>query len=110
MINNSFPGTAPVKVTTLFKWCLWIASCGLLVFLLARVYSQFMTPPPAGRLLMVRDIPLPSAFPDAARTAENPYAPGTARLFDHFDFQTLDPQTHLLFIAHTGPNPDREQQ
>jgi DNA-binding beta-propeller fold protein YncE len=30
--------------------------------------------------------------------------------FDHFDFQALDPNTHLLFIAHTGPNPAKEQQ
>jgi hypothetical protein len=110
MVTNSFPGIAPVKVVTWLKWCLWIACSGLLIFLLVGVYFQFITPPPAGRLLMVRDIPLPGAFPDAARTAENPYAPGTARLFDHFDFQTLDPETHLLFIAHTGPNPDREQQ
>jgi hypothetical protein len=33
-----------------------------------------------------------------------------AVLFDHFDFQALDPNTHLLFIAHTGPNPAKEQQ
>jgi hypothetical protein len=31
-------------------------------------------------------------------------------LFDHFDFMALDPETHLLFIAHSGPAPDREQQ
>jgi DNA-binding beta-propeller fold protein YncE len=29
--------------------------------------------------------------------------------FDHFDFQALDPKTHLLFIAHSGPKPAREQ-
>jgi DNA-binding beta-propeller fold protein YncE len=29
--------------------------------------------------------------------------------FDHFDFQAVDPNTHLLFIAHTGPNPVKEQ-
>jgi len=27
--------------------------------------------------------------------------------FDHFDFQALDPQTHFLFITHSGPNPDK---
>src|SRR6266700_3322564 len=110
MVTHSFPDIAPVKITTILKWGLWIICSGLLIFLLTRVYLQFVTPPPPSRLLLVRDIPLPGAFPDAARTAENPYAPGTARLFDHFDFQALDPQTHLLFIAHTGPSPDREQQ
>lgn len=39
-----------------------------------------------------------------------PLAPGLLLAFDHFDFQALYPQTHLLFIAHTGPDPDREQQ
>jgi hypothetical protein len=33
-----------------------------------------------------------------------------AVLFDHFDFQALDQNTHLLFIAHTGPSPAKEQQ
>jgi hypothetical protein len=37
-------------------------------------------------------------------------APGLSVLFDHFDFQALDIQTHLLFIAHRGPNPDMEAQ
>jgi hypothetical protein len=30
--------------------------------------------------------------------------------FDHFAFQAMDSQNHLLFIAHTGPNPAKEQQ
>ena len=34
-------------------------------------------------------------------------APGVSVRFDHFDFQTLDPLTGLLFIAHTGPAPDK---
>jgi DNA-binding beta-propeller fold protein YncE len=44
------------------------------------------------------------------RTRTRPLAPGVAVLYDHFDFQSLDPNTHLLFIAHTGPNPAKEQQ
>jgi hypothetical protein len=94
----------------LFLVVIWIVSIALPAFLIARVGIQFFTPAPSDRLLMVRDIPLPDAFPDPARTAQNPFAPGVARLFDHFDFQVVDPQLHLLFLAHTGPNPDREQQ
>jgi hypothetical protein len=60
--------------------------------------------------VLVRDIPLPGALPDAFRTVQTPLAPGLALLFDHFDFQALDKQNHLLFIAHTGPSPDREAQ
>jgi hypothetical protein len=51
--------------------------------------------------LFEQDIPLPGAFPDKYRTPQNPFAPGLAVLFDHFDFQALDPQAHLLFIAHS---------
>jgi hypothetical protein len=71
---------------------------------------QFTSPTLPHRLLFEQDIPLPGAFPDKYRTPQNPFAPGLATLFDHFDFQALDPQMHLLFIAHTGPAPDREQQ
>ena len=39
---------------------------------------------------------------------QNPFAPGQAERFDHFDFQSLNPVAHLLFIVHTGPNPDKE--
>ncbi len=89
---------------------LWALCIALPVLLIVRVSVQFFTPPPASRLLMERDIPLPDAFPDPARTAKSPFTPGTARLFDHFNFQVIDPQTHLLFLAHTGPNPDRAHQ
>ena len=83
---------------------------GILVFLLVRIAIQFATPSLPHRLVVVKDIPLPGAMPDMYRTAQHPLAPGLALLFDHFDFQTLDTQTHLLFIAHTGPSPDVEQQ
>src|SRR5579884_2896602 len=88
----------------------WCVSIGLLVFLLARVAMQIAMPPPPPRLRLVEDIPLPSAMPDKFRTPQRPLAPGLALAFDHFDFQVLDTQTHLLFIAHTGPSPDVEQQ
>jgi hypothetical protein len=83
---------------------------GLVVSLIVRMGVQFTTPSLPHRLLLEQDIPLPGAFPDQYRTPQHPFAPGVAVLFDHFDFQGLDPQTHLLFIAHTGPSPDREQQ
>src|SRR5947209_3595184 len=83
---------------------------GMLTFLLMRIMIQFATPSLPHRLIVLKDIPLPAAMPDAYRTAQHPLAPGLALLFDHFDFQTLDTQTHLLFIAHTGPSPDVEQQ
>jgi DNA-binding beta-propeller fold protein YncE len=60
-------------------------------------------------MVLLRDIPLPGSLPNVYRAPARPLAPGVAAPFDHFDFQALDPQTHLLFIAHTGPNPDKEQ-
>src|SRR5437763_10928024 len=94
----------------LSSWLIGAAFLGILLFLITGMIVQFTNPPVPHRLLLVQDIPLPGAFPDTHRTAQNPTAPGLAVLFDHFDFQALDPQTHLLFIAHSGPAPDREQQ
>jgi DNA-binding beta-propeller fold protein YncE len=100
-------GVVGRRILTVVVWC---GCIGLLVFLLARIAMQIAVPPPPPKLRLVEDIPLPSAMPDKFRTPQNPLAPGLALAFDHFDFQSLDPQTHLLFIAHTGPSPDREQQ
>src|SRR5689334_21858412 len=110
MATGVFPSIPAIKKTSLYKWGAWVICIVIPIFLIIEVVLQFITPPPVGRLVMVRDIPMPSAFPDSARTAQNPFAPGLTVQFDHFDFQALDPQTHLLFIAHTGPNPDREAQ
>jgi hypothetical protein len=89
-----------------------IGTClvSLLVLLVVRIVIQFTHPVLTSRLIVEQDIPLPGAFPDAYRTPQNPFAPGLAVPFDHFDFMSLDPHTHLLFIAHTGPATDREQQ
>ncbi len=69
---------------------------------------RFTTPAQLHRLQIVQDIPLPDALPDAHRKSQNPFSAGQAQRFDHFDFQSFDPNTHLLFIVHTGPNPDKE--
>jgi hypothetical protein len=93
----------------ILAWLIGVAFSGLLLAIIIQLILQFIVPPPPHRLLLVKDIPLPGALPDAYRTSQNPLAPGVAELFDHFDFQALDPNTHLLFIAHTGPAPDKEQ-
>jgi DNA-binding beta-propeller fold protein YncE len=91
-------------------WGFYLVCVLLPVVALWQIGHQMLNPPPPQPLMMVRDIALPSPFPDARRTAQNPFAPGAALLFDHFDFQALDSARHLLFIAHSGPSPDREQQ
>jgi len=95
-------------VGRIFWWFFVLGSFALLLFLLASVVVRFSTPAQLHRLQIVQDIPLPDALPDAHRTSQNPFASGQAQRFDHFDFQSLDPNTHLLFIVHTGPNPDKE--
>jgi len=85
---------------------MWVISIGLLAFLILSLVIRFITPIQTFRLRVIQDIPLPSALPDPNRTPQNPVAPGPAVRFDHFDFQALDPQTHLLFINHSGPAPD----
>jgi len=89
-------------------WLLVVVSFGLLLFLLVSEVIRFSTPAQLHRLQIVQDIPLPDALPDPHRTSQDPFAPGQAQRFDHFDFQSYDPNTHQLFIVHTGPNPDKE--
>src|ERR1051326_5644084 len=96
-------GLSPGRLVT---WLLGVVSFGLLAYLLVHVSYQILVPPPAHRLLFVEDIPLPSGLGATSPGENNPLAPGVQQDFDHFDFQTYDPPTHRLFIAHTGPSPD----
>src|SRR5436305_15210380 len=53
-------------------------------------------------LLLVQDVALPSvALPPPG------HAPLAAVPFDRFDFQALDSQSGLLFIAHPGPSANK---
>src|SRR5260221_416540 len=98
------------SISILIRAVVGVCLAGLVVALIVHMAVQFAAPKLPPRLVFEQDIPLPGAFPDRYRTPQNPFAPGLAVLFDRFDFQALDPQTHLLFIAHSGPAPDREQQ
>ena len=110
MAQHSMASSPPRRfgVGRIFWWFFVLGSFALLLFLLASEVMRFTTPAQLHRLQIVQDIPLPDALPDPHRTSQNPVAPGQAQRFDHFDFQSLDPNTHLLFIVHTGPNPDKE--
>lgn len=110
MAQQSMASTPPRRfgVGRIAWWLLVLVSVALLLFLIVSEVIRFSTPIPLHRLQIVQDIPMPDALPDAHRTNQNPFAPGHAERFDHFDFQSLDPVTHLLFIVHTGPNPDKE--
>ncbi len=87
---------------------------GLLAYLLVQIVHQFVVPPPAHRLILIQDIPLPSGLPTPAQekllvpgaAQDTLLSPGIAVDFDAFDFQALDVATHRLFIAHSGPSPD----
>ena len=96
------------NANAVFMWSMTILSLALILYLCLRLVVQFYTPPPLHRLQLEKDIPLPGALPDANVGNQLSLLPGRSIRFDHFDFQTLDPVTHLLFIAHTGPNPDKE--
>src|SRR6266480_418780 len=110
MAQHSMASSPPKRsgVGRIFWWFFVLGSFALLLFLLGSEVMRFSTPAQLHHLQLVQDIPLPDALPDPHRTNQNPFAPGQAQRFDHFDFQSLDPNTHLLFIVHTGPNPDKE--
>ena len=110
MAEQSLAASRPRRfgIGTIGKWLLVLVSFGLLFFLIISEVIRFSTPAELHRLQILQDLPLPDALPDPNRTTQNPFAPGQAQRFDHFDFQSFDPATHLLFIVHTGPNPDKE--
>ncbi len=91
-----------------------IVCFGLLGYLLLQIVTQFVVPPPARRLILVQDVPLPSGLPTPAQekllipnaAQQTLLNPGVTVDFDGFDFQALDEPTHRLFLAHTGPSPD----
>jgi DNA-binding beta-propeller fold protein YncE len=110
MAQESMASSPPQRsaVGRIAWWFFVLVSFALLLFLIVSEVMRFSTPAQLHRLQIVQDIPLPDALPDAHRTSQNPFAAGLAERFDHFDFQSLDPHTHLLFIVHTGPNPDKQ--
>ncbi len=100
--------TAPQKPRLggrVFFWISCVVSFGLLGYLILVVAHQMLVPPPAQRLVIVQDIPLPNGLANNAQQATS-LKPGVELQFDGFDFQAYDAATHRLFIAHTGPNPD----
>jgi len=92
-------------VGTAFSWVAGIVCFGLLAYLLVAIVHQIVVPPPAHRLVLIQDIPLPSGLGATSAGQTNDLAPGVEQNFDHFDFQAYDAPTHQLFIAHSGPNP-----
>jgi hypothetical protein len=110
MAQQSMDSSPPhrFRVGRIAWWLLVVVSFALLLFLIVAEAMRFVTPSPPHRLKIEQEIPLPDALPDPThRTSQHPFAAGQAQRFDHFDFQSFDPTTHLLFIVHTGPNPDK---
>ena len=109
----SRPGTlaqaTKINGLRIFTWFMWAVCLSILLIIMASFVIQFVVPSPPSHMVLIKDIPLPGSLPDIYRTRTRPLAPGVAVRFDHFDFQALDPKTHLLFIAHSGPKPAREQ-
>src|ERR1700688_4886494 len=95
------PATSPRPRSRgrVFTWLLGIVSVSILVYMLSAIVHQIVVPPPAQRLIIVQDIPLPGAL---APANNQDLTPGTETIFDGFDFQVYDAATHRLFINHTG--------
>src|SRR5947209_8019224 len=118
MAAKSIPSSPQQSFSSsnILTWLFGLVSFGLLLFLIFRLVLQIATPAPAYRLVFVKDVALPSVlpnnlmpFPGTPSPSLGRLSPGVALRFDHFDFQSLDPTTGLLFMAHTGPAPDKEE-
>src|SRR5437868_15527202 len=105
--------TSPLRTTTaggrsVFAWSSGIVCAGFLFLVIVLIAHQMIVPPPAPRVILLRNIPLPDGL--KAKGAPDSLAPATSQFFDGFDFQSIDSNTHLLFIAHTGPVPDEDRK
>ena len=106
-MNRSFittPRSQVAHVGRLFSWSSGIICTGFLFLVMGLITHQVIAPPPAPRIILLRNIPLPEGL--KAMGAPDTLTPATSQFFDHFDFQSIDFNTHLLFIAHSGPVPD----
>jgi len=97
------PRSPAARVGRVLSWLAGIVCFGFLLSVFVLIARQIIVPPSAQRILLVGSIPLPEGL--KAKGAPDSLAPGQSQNFDNFDFQAIDPTTHLLFIAHTGPVP-----
>ncbi|HEX9134200.1 MAG TPA: hypothetical protein VF844_18060 [Ktedonobacteraceae bacterium] len=97
------PHSPAVRVGRVLTWLGGMVCYGLLLAVLVLIARQIIVPPPAHRVILVRTLPLPEGLKDQG--AQDSLEPGQAQDFDNFGFEAIDPTTHLLFIAHTGPVP-----
>jgi hypothetical protein len=97
------PRSPAARVGRAFIWLAWIVCYGFLLAVIVSITHQIVVPPHAQRIILLRGIPLPEGL--KTRGAPDSLEPGTSQFFDQFGFQAIDPTTHLLFIAHTGPIP-----
>lgn len=101
MASSRLPAT---YVGGAFKWLTWIICYGFLLAVIVSVTHQIVVHPRAQRIILLRTLPLPAGL--KAIGAPDSLEPGVAQFFDQFGQQGIDPATHLLFIAHTGPIPN----
>src|SRR5713226_5594009 len=101
------PRSPAARVGRAFIWLAWIVCYGFLLAVIVSITHQIVVHPRAQRIILLRGIPLPEGL--KARGAPDSLEPGTAQFFDFFGFQAIDPTTHLLFIAHSGPIPNNYQ-
>ncbi|HYU72756.1 MAG TPA: hypothetical protein VEL31_08745, partial [Ktedonobacteraceae bacterium] len=98
------PRTPAARARSVFAWLSGIVCFGFLLSVTVLIVHQIIVPTSAPRVILLRNIPLPEGL--KTRGALDSLAPATSQFFDGFDFQSIDSNTHLLFIAHTGPVPD----
>ncbi len=99
------PPSRATGVGRVFTWVMGIVCYGLLLSMMVLIARQIIIGPPAHRVVLMRNIPLPPALLEKDDTDNTSLEPGQSQDFDSFGFQAIDPKTHLLFIAHSGPIP-----
>ncbi len=87
-ILASPPRTPAAGGRSVFAWLSGIVCFGLLLLVTVLIGHQIIVPPPAPRVILVRNIPLPEGL--KTKGAPDSLAPATSQFFDGFDFQSID--------------------
>jgi hypothetical protein len=99
------PRSPAARAGSVFSWFAGIICYGLLIAVIVLIARQIIVRPPPHHVILLRNIPLPPALLEEDNKDAKSLDPGASQDFDGFGFQAIDPTTHLLFIAHSGPIP-----
>src|SRR6266581_3162203 len=98
------PRTPAAGGRSVFAWLSGIVCFGFLLMVTVLIAHQMIVPPPAPRIILLHNIPLPEGL--KAKGAPDTLAPATSQFFDGFDFQSIVGRLPIPQVAGLVVAPD----